>query len=190
MCAAEKLIYYPDSRPGIRRQKRGTGFSYIAPDGTRIDDNAERDRLNALAVPPAYDDVWICPLPHGHLQATGYDARARKQYRYHPLWTETQAETKFASLVEFGDALPHIRRQVRHDLQEDAGERTFALAAAVALIDRLSLRVGNPVYARENGTFGALTLKRRHLRLRNGKLQVAFREKAESGCDASLAIAR
>ncbi|MEZ5778648.1 MAG: DNA topoisomerase IB [Paracoccaceae bacterium] len=171
------LRYYPDTRPGIRRRRCGRGFTYVAPDGTLIRKGKERRRIEKLAVPPAYEDVWISPVANGHLLATGYDARQRKQYMYHPRWAATRAETKFASLVEFGAALPSIRLKVRRDLARKAGEREFALAAAVALIDRLSLRAGSPVYARENDTYGALTLQRRHLRFENGKLRVSFRSK-------------
>lgn len=153
------------------------GFSYHAPDGRCIKDKAERARLVKLAVPPAYERVWISPYDNGHLQATGFDARGRKQYRYHPLWSEAQAQEKYASLPEFAETLPRIRRRVRRDLKEELGERDFALAAAVAMIDRLSLRVGNQVYAETNRTYGTLTLKRRHLVLRDGKLQASFMAK-------------
>lgn len=162
------IVYYPDDRPGITRRRCGRGFRYLAPDGTSINDTAERKRLAALAVPPAYEDVWMCPLPHGHLLATGRDARNRKQYRYHPDWAAERARTKFELLPEFGRLLPRLRRRVRRDLSEDAGEKVFALASAVALIDRAAMRVGGDEYARENGSYGALTLKQRHVSL-NGK---------------------
>jgi len=128
-------------------------------------------------VPPAYGNVWICPFENGHLQATGYDVRGRKQYRYHPAWSAAQAETKFAGLAEFGAALPRLRRAIMRDLQGEVGAQRFALAAAVAMIDRLSLRVGNPEYTRTNGSFGTLTLKGQHVRLRDDKLEVSFRAK-------------
>lgn len=171
------LVYYPDDRPGISRQRRGRGFSYLAPDGTRIDDRAERKRLAALAVPPAYRDVWISPKPNGHLQATGRDERERKQYRYHPDWTAFRAETKFQSLEDFGRALPRIRARYRRSLSGDAGEQSFAIAAVVAMIDRLSIRVGHPEYAEENGTFGATTLKTRHLELGDDDLRISYQAK-------------
>ena len=177
MTAPSTLRYYPDSKPGIARRRCGRGFSYHAPDGRCIKDKAERARLVKLAVPPAYERVWISPYDNGHLQATGFDARGRKQYRYHPLWSEAQAQEKYASLPEFAETLPRIRRRVRRDLKEELGERDFALAAAVAMIDRLSLRVGNQVYAETNRTYGTLTLKRRHLVLRDGKLQASFMAK-------------
>jgi DNA topoisomerase I len=171
------LVYYPDSRPGIRRQRRGRGFSYIAPDGTRIDDKNERQRLTSLAVPPAYEDVWICPKPNGHLQATGLDTRQRKQYRYHPDWTEFRSELKFSDLADFGRALPAIRRRVSRDLTLEAGEQRFAIAAVVAMIDRLSLRIGHPEYAAENGTYGATTLTSRHIKLSGNDLHLSYRAK-------------
>lgn len=171
------LVYVTDDQPGITRQKRGRGFSYIAPDGTTIAGGVERQRLEALGVPPAYEDVWICPLHNGHLQATGRDVRKRKQYRYHMEWTAAQAETKFAGLVNFGDALPRIRRRVLRDLEGEAGEQSFALASAVALIDRTAMRVGHPDYARENGSYGALTLLGKHVRLDGNTIHLRFKAK-------------
>ncbi|WP_240793994.1 DNA topoisomerase IB [Pseudorhodobacter turbinis] len=147
-------------------------------------------RLKSLAVPPAYENVWISPHENGHLQATGVDARGRKQYRYHPVWTSLHAETKFSSLVDFAEALPRIRRKIRRDLSLQPGAERFALAAAVAMIDRLSLRVGNPTYARENGSYGAITLKQKHLRLRNGVLHVAFTGKGGKSVRRQLAEGR
>ena len=175
--AIPSLVYYPDSEPGIRRLRRGRGFSYVAPDGTRIDDAGERARIASLAVPPAYDDVWICPLRDGHLQATGVDARARKQYRYHPDWTAFRARDKFAHLAEFGAALPRIRRRVTADLKGEAGERSFALAAVVTLIDRLALRVGHPDYAAENGSYGATTLRMKHVKVGEDGIRLSFTAK-------------
>lgn len=175
--APDSLVYYPDSRPGISRRRCGRGFTYTAPDGTRIDDAAERARLKALAVPPAYERVWICPRANGHLQATGVDTRSRKQYRYHPDWTAFRAQSKYADLPAFGAALPAIRRRVAHDLNTEAGEESFALAAVIAMIDRLALRVGNSDYAAENGTYGATTLRSRHLRLKDGDLHLGYTSK-------------
>lgn len=171
------LIYVSDTDPGITRRRSGRGFTYTAPDGTTIARGAERRRIETLAVPPAYDDVWICSMPNGHIQATGRDARRRKQYRYHPSWSAAQAETKFDQLVSFGFALPKIRRRVERDLKNDPGDEEFALGAAVLLIDRMSLRVGHPAYSRANGSYGALTLRRRHLLIRNQKLQLSFTAK-------------
>ncbi|SFP97597.1 DNA topoisomerase-1 [Roseivivax halotolerans] len=172
------LVYFPDDRPGITRRKRGRGWSYTAPDGTLIADKKERARLDAMAVPPAYTDVWMCPDPLGHLQATGRDARARKQYRYHPDWTAFRARQKFDHLRAFGTALPSIRRRIQRNLRDgEAGDQSFAIAAILALLDRANLRVGNPDYARQNRTFGATTLRPRHLSLEGGKVHLTYRAK-------------
>ena len=171
------LTYYGDDRPGISRQRRGRGFTYKAPDGTTIARGEERARLEAMAVPPAYEDVWMTPLVNGHLLATGRDTRNRKQYRYHEKWSEAQAETKFASLVDFAHALPRLRRFVARDLDQQAGERSFALASAVTLIDRASLRVGNPDYTRENGSYGTLTLRSKHVKLDGNVIRLRYTAK-------------
>ncbi|ABD53195.1 DNA topoisomerase IB [Jannaschia sp. CCS1] len=157
------LIYYPDSQPGISRRRCGRGFSYRAPDGTTIADTDMRRRIDALAVPPAYNHVWISPRLNGHLQATGYDAATRKQYRYHPDWTRFRANRKFEDLPRFGHALPRLRAAIRTGLEAEPGSRDFVLAAVLGLIDRLSLRPGHPDYAEANGSFGATTLRSRHL---------------------------
>lgn len=175
--ASSDLIYYGDDRPGIARLRNGDHFTYRAADGTTIDRKTERARLDAMAVPPAYEDVWMSPLANGHLLATGRDARARKQYRYHEKWAAAQAETKFNGLVAFGHALPKLRRLVKRDLEEDAGERVFALASAVTLIDRASLRVGNADYSRENGSYGTVTLQNRHVKLDGNKISLRYTAK-------------
>ncbi|EKE44202.1 putative DNA topoisomerase I protein [Oceaniovalibus guishaninsula JLT2003] len=177
MAGPPDLIHYPDTRPGITRRRAGRGFSYIAPDGTRIDDAGERARLAALAVPPAYEDVWMCPLPRGHLQATGRDARARKQYRYHEDWTAFRARRKYDDLARFGTALPAIRRRIARDLNGAAGERDTAIAAILAMIDRLSLRIGNRDYTEENGSYGATTLRHRHLKLTDQGMKLDYKAK-------------
>jgi len=184
------LRYYPDTQPGIRRQRRGRGFSYLNTDGIRIMARPERARLKALAVPPAWEDVWISPLQDGHLVATGQDARGRKQYRYHPEWTALQAAQKFSHLPKFAEALPSIRRRIRRDLAEEPGEEAFAVAAAAAMIDRLSLRVGNPEYTRQNGSYGALTLKGRHVRLKDGHLHISYTGKGGKQIRRQLADSR
>ena len=170
------LVYYPDSYPGITRRRAGRGWSYIAPDGTRIAQRAERARLDALAVPPAYTDVWICPRVDGHLQATGRDAKGRKQYRYHESWTAYRARRKYADLPSFGTHLPTIRRRIRRDLRSDVGDRSFAIAAVLAMIDRLSLRVGHAENAK-HGAYGATTLRPRHVELTEESLRLDYRGK-------------
>lgn len=173
----DQLVLVSDTEPGIMRRRRGRGFSYTAPDGTTISRGPERQRIDALGIPPAYKDVWICSQHNGHLQATGRDARKRKQYRYHPVWTAAQSETKFEQLVSFGDALPAIRRRVDRDLAADPGDAEFALAAAVTLIDRTALRVGHPDYVQQNGSYGALTLRRRHVSLADDHIGLKFTAK-------------
>ncbi|MEI4484854.1 DNA topoisomerase IB [Frigidibacter sp. MR17.14] len=182
-----RLVYYPDSEPGIRRLRCGRGFRYLAADGTAIDDRAERARIAALAVPPAYDRVWICPRENGHLQATGFDARTRKQYRYHPDWTTLRAARKYDGLARFGAALPRIRRAIARDLRGEAGDEAFAVAAVLRMIDRLSLRVGTPAYAAENGSFGATTLRRRHLKLSGERLSLDYTAKGGKRVRAVIA---
>jgi DNA topoisomerase-1 len=169
-----RLVYYPDDRPGIARRRCGRGFSYVAADGTRIDDPGERRRLSALGVPPAYQDVWICLRPDGHLQATGRDVRQRKQYRYHPDWTAWRARQKFDGLAAFGAALPRLRRRVARDLDAGAGDRRFALAALIALLDRAAMRVGHPENVELHGSHGATTLQRRHMRFGEGEVRLSY----------------
>lgn len=168
------LTYYPDSRPGIRRLRRGRGFSYRAPDDTTIADADERKRIEALAIPPAYENVWICPKVNGHLQATGLDARARKQYRYHPDWSEYRASRKYDDLATFGEGLPRLRRRIRAGLKGDPGTMEFAVAALLRLLDRAALRIGTANYAETNGTYGATTLTRRHLRLSDDEIRLSY----------------
>lgn len=171
------LTYYPDNRPGISRRRSGRGFGYVDADGNRITDPEIRARISALAVPPAWERVWISPKPNGHLQATGFDQRGRKQYRYHQDWTDFRAQVKFEQLPAFGRLLPRIRQRIARDLRAEPGDQRFALAALVALIDRLGLRVGNRFYLDENGSYGATTLKRRHLRLDEDRIVLRYRAK-------------
>ncbi|MCK0119001.1 DNA topoisomerase IB [Loktanella sp. F6476L] len=171
------LVYVSDKDPGIARRKCGRGFSYVGPDGTTIARGPERKRIEALGIPPAYEDVWICTQINGHLQATGRDARSRKQYRYHPDWSAAQSQTKFDHLADFGEVLPKIRRRIARDVETDPGDVEFALAAAVMLIDRASLRVGNPDYTAQNGSYGALTLRRRHVSFDGEQIGLNFTAK-------------
>ena len=174
---AAGLRYYTDARPGIRRLRRGRGFSYIGPDGARIADRAELERIRRLAVPPAWTDVWISPHPASHLQATGRDARGRKQYRYHPEWRRVRDENKFGRLASFGAALPAIRRRVRRDLALDGLPRQKVLAAIVRLLETSLIRVGNEAYARNNDSYGLTTLLDRHVRAGPKTLRFRFRGK-------------
>lgn len=177
--SADALVYYPDTQPGYGRRRCGRGFTYLDLDGATLRDATTRAQLKALAVPPAYTDVWYCPDPLGHLQATGRDAKQRKQYIYHPLWTQTQAEAKFNGLAEFAACLPRLRRRLLRDLATQAGTRDYALAAAVTLIDRTAMRLGSPQYAEENGSYGALTLREKHIDVAGN--EIALRYDAKGG---------
>lgn len=161
--AAVGLRYASDDEPGIRRVRRGRGFSYVGPDGRPVSDRT-RARLEALAVPPAWTEVWLATDPRAHLQATGRDARGRKQYRYHDKWRSERDRDKFDRMAVFGAALGDIRAEVDGALRQRGLPRTKIVAAVVGLLDDTLVRVGNEVYSRENGTFGLTTLRRRHLR--------------------------
>ena len=172
------LVYVTDAEPGITRGRRGRGWGFTGPDGTRITDKAERGRILSLGIPPAWTKVWICPRADGHLQATGYDARGRKQYRYHPDWSNWRSERKFSRILDFGQALGRIRRRTARDLDHDeAGELEFALAALVTLIDRAGVRVGHPGYTAENRTYGATTLLKRHLDFEGDAIRLEYKAK-------------
>ncbi len=175
------LVYVSSDMPGIRRVRRGKHFGYLQPDGGWLKDLQTLDRIRRLAIPPAYVDVWICPLPHGHLQATGRDARGRKQYRYHADWRLSRDADKFERMVEFGRALPRIRRQVAQDLALRVGgkpQRASVLAALVRLLDTTLIRVGNEEYARTNGSFGLTTLRNHHAAVQGHTLKLRFKGKS------------
>ncbi|MEM8557513.1 MAG: DNA topoisomerase IB [Bacteroidota bacterium] len=155
------LVYVTDAQPGISRRRQGRGWSYRWPDGSLVD-GPHRDRAEALVIPPAYRDVWICTLDNGHLQATGRDAKGRKQYRYHPDWIAARQETKFNRLIPFGEALPGLRARVDDDLGRAGLPRDKVLALAVRLLDETLIRIGNPDYAQANGSYGLTTLRDRH----------------------------
>lgn len=172
------LRYVDDSMPGITRRRQGDAYAYFDPNRKRIRDPSEIARINALAIPPGYHDVWICPDPSGHIQATGRDDRQRKQYRYHTEWQAMRQATKYAQLAEFGRALPRIRRTVQADLS--ARELTLRKMAAVVvrLLDTTLIRVGNQTYARQNKSFGLTTLRRRHVTLTQNSVRLRFRGKS------------
>lgn len=171
------LVYVSDSEPGIRRQRAGRSFCYRLPDGALVRDAALKARISALGLPPAYENVWICVQDNGHLQATGYDARGRKQYRYHADWQALKSGDKFGQLIAFGRALPKLRRAVRRDLDGAAGTVDTMLAAITVLLDEAQLRVGNRTYAQENKTYGATTLLKRHVSLTDGHVELRFTAK-------------
>jgi DNA topoisomerase-1 len=175
---AAGLRYVSDTMPGIRRKRVGKHFSYVGRDGKPIRDKEELERIRALGIPPAWTDVWICPNPRGHIQATGRDAKGRKQYRYHPEWRRIRDETKYDRMVAFGEALPHIRKRVAQDLALPGMPREKVLAAVVRLLDMTSLRIGNEEYARENSSFGLTTLRNDHVDIEGASIHIHFRGKA------------
>lgn len=172
------LIYVSDNEPGFRRRRAGKGFSYHTPENHRLAALGELQRIASLAIPPAYRDVWICMQPRGHLQATGRDARGRKQYRYHQQWRAIRDGAKFERMAEFGDALPKLRRRLRADLALPGLPRDKVLAVVVTLLDSTRVRVGNAAYARDNKSFGLTTLRNRHVSfIRAGRALLNFRGK-------------
>ncbi len=171
---AAGLRYVTDSEPGIRRRRCGKGFSYRDPDGTTIRDPEVRARLNGLAIPPAWTDVWICPDPRGHLQATGRDDRNRKQYVYHPAWRDVRDRRKYARTVLFGEALPRIRERAAADLRKRSLTRDKVLATIIRLLETTTIRVGNDEYARKNGSYGLTTLRDRHVKPDGRALRFEF----------------
>ncbi len=168
------LRHSSDAEPGITRKRMGRYWAYYDPEGNRITDRDEIDRLNALGLPPAYEKAWFCADPDGHLQATGIDARGRKQYRYHADFRAKRESAKYEGLLEFGKALPRLRRRVDQDLRKRELSREAVLAAVVRLLDTEHIRVGNEEYARSNKSFGATTLRRRHLRRTGHGLLMRF----------------
>jgi DNA topoisomerase I len=175
---AAGLRYVTDSAPGIRREPtRGGGFRYVGVDGKVIRRATDIKRITRLAVPPAWTDVWICPVVNGHIQATGRDARGRKQYRYHETWRAARDATKYERIVTFGEALPRIRARVDDDLRSPDLGRERVLATIVRLLDTTYIRVGNEEYARENRSFGLTTMHGRHVEVDGSKLRFHFRGK-------------
>ena len=180
------LRYVTDGVAGIRRWRAGKGWVFRAPDGTPVTNPRQRQRIKALAIPPAWTDVWISPDPDGHVQATARDARGRKQYRYHPAYRAARDRSKFRRVLEFSEVLPEIRERVEHDLRARDLTRRQILATVVRLLDKTLIRVGNDEYARENRSFGLTTLRGRHVRVRGASLRFSFRGK--SGINHTVAI--
>jgi DNA topoisomerase I len=172
------LRYVSDEQPGFSRQCEGEEFEYFDTKGKPIRDEQRLLRIKRLAIPPAWSDVWICPSPNGHIQATGRDARRRKQYRYHERWREIRDENKYDRLVNFGKALPKIRRRLEKDLARSGLPREKVLATIVQLLERSFIRVGNEEYARENKSFGLTTMQDRHVNVQGSKLRFRFRGKS------------
>ena len=180
------LVYVSDSEPGISRRRSGKGFSYRAPDGSAVRDQATLQRIRALAIPPAYTEVWICRSARGHLQATGRDARKRKQYRYHAQWSAVRGDGKFDRIVAFGRALPKLRRALRRDLALAGYPREKVLAIVVSVMAETLMRVGNTGYARDNRSFGLTTLRNRHAEFVRGRARLRF--KGKGGLDNDVAL--
>ena len=184
---AAGLRYVTDATPGIRRQRRGRGFTYIDPDGRTVTDPAVLERIRKLVVPPAWTDVWICAQEEGHLQVTARDARGRKQYRYHARYREVRDETKFGRMIAFSEILHLIRERVERDIALPELSRDKVLATVVWLLERTLIRVGSDEYARANKSFGLTTLRRRHVAVSGTKLRFEFRGK--SGVEHSVTVA-
>ncbi len=180
------LIYTSDDEPGIRRVRRGKGFEYVGPGGERITDPATLDRIRALVIPPAWRHVWITTRPRGHLQATGRDARGRKQPRYHDRWRETRDANKFDRLADFGRILPRIRARVARDLRRDGLPKEKVVAAVVRLLETTFARVGNEEYAKQNRSYGLTTLRDRHVKVEGSTVRFVFRGK--SGVEVSVGV--
>jgi DNA topoisomerase-1 len=175
---AADLRYVSDEEPGVRRVRSGKGFRYVGPDGQPVRDPDTLRRIRSLALPPAWRDVWICTRPDGHLQATGRDARGRKQYRYHPRWRAVRDETKYERLLAFGQALPGLRDRVDADLALPGLPRAKVLATVVRLLEVTLIRVGNEEYARDNHSYGLTTLRDHHADFRGDRVRFRFRGKS------------
>ena len=184
------LRYVSDTAPGIRRRRAGRGFTYIGPDGKGVKDRVVLERIRGLAIPPAWTDVWICTSRLGHLQATGRDARGRKQYRYHPDWHAHRDEAKYDRVIAFGRALPRIRKRVDRDLRRQGVPKERVLAAIVRLLERTRVRVGNEEYARENRSFGLTTMLGRHAQVGSTRIRFRFRGKGGKANEVEISDAR
>jgi DNA topoisomerase-1 len=182
-----RLTYVSDEVSGIRRRRAGSGFVYLDRRGHRVSNGTTLARIRALAVPPAWTNVWICPTPAGHLQATGRDARGRKQYRYHDEWRALRDRMKYDHVLRLAEHLPAIRARVERDLRRRGLSRDTLLAAVVRLLDRSLIRVGNDEYLRENGSFGLTTLRERHVAIRGDTIRFRFRGK--SGAHHTVEVA-
>jgi DNA topoisomerase-1 len=183
---AAGLRYVSDDEPGIQRRKSGKGFSYRGPDGAVVRDKSTLERINSLAIPPAYRDVWICARANGHIQATGIDERGRKQYRYHPKWREVRDEAKYARMMAFGQALPLIRERAEADLKKAGMPREKVLAGLVQLLEKTAIRVGNEEYARANKSYGLTTMRNKHASIEGAQVRFKFKGKSGKSHDIDL----
>lgn len=187
---AAGLRYVTDTAPGIRRRRSGRGFAYLDADGNPIRDRHALRRIRALVIPPAWNDVWICPLPSGHIQASARDAKGRKQYRYHARWREVRDENKYDRMIAFGEALPALRERADGDLAQAGFPRTKLLATVLRLLELTLIRVGNEEYARDNESFGLTTLRDRHVRVSGATLRFRFRGKSGKVHDVEVSDRR
>ncbi|WP_338872043.1 DNA topoisomerase IB [Spirosoma sp. SC4-14] len=174
---AARLVYVTDSMPGISRRPMGDHFTYFDAKGSLIDDPETLRRIQKMALPPAWENVWISPKPNGHLQATGIDTRQRKQYRYHVKWNAIRSETKFFRLVAFGKALPKLRKRLSSDLKQRTLSREKVVAIALSVMEQTLIRIGNAAYEKEYGSYGLTTLKNRHVKLAGNEIRFSFKGK-------------
>lgn len=174
----KSLKYVLDNTKGFTRQKRGHGFVYLDEKMNVIKNKKHLARIKALVIPPAWQKVWICPLAEGHLQATGYDVRGRKQYRYHADWNKHRNENKFSRLVAFANKLPEIRKSIRRDLNSEGMSKAKVLSAVVRIMDMTMIRIGNDEYAKQNGSYGLTTILNRHAKIRKSKVNFQFKGKS------------
>jgi DNA topoisomerase-1 len=183
---AARLRYVTDEKAGISREKYRESFRYLDADGKQINDEDELERIQALGIPPAWTDVWICPYPNGHIQATGRDAKGRKQYRYHARWTDRRNLLKFSRMIAFGETLPDMRKQVEKDLKLSGLAREKVLATIVELLDTTRIRIGNQEYAKSNQSYGLTTMRDKHVEVSGSTLKFHFRGK--SGKDHTVDV--
>jgi DNA topoisomerase-1 len=172
------LRYVSDEMPGIKRRRAGKGFSYVDANGQAVKDESTLARIKHLAIPPAYQNVWICAFPNGHIQATGFDERGRKQYRYHERWRAARDENKYQKMIAFGKALPKIRRVTNRDLKKPGLPREKVLAAIVQLLEKTRIRVGNEQYAKTNKSYGLTTMRNRHAQVHGARVTFDFKGKS------------
>jgi DNA topoisomerase-1 len=184
--SAVALKYVNDETPGIRRKRAGSGFNYVAADGKRVRDEATLSRIKSLVIPPAWTEVWICPSADGHLQATGRDAKGRKQYRYHPRFRQVREQTKYQRMIQFARTLPKIRRRVNRDLRQPGLSREKVLATVVKLLETTLIRVGNDEYAKSNHSFGLTTLQDKHAKIKGSTIHFVFKGKSGVSHDIDL----
>ena len=181
------LRYVDDRHPGLRRERTGSGFAYFDTHGKAITDEDELARIRSLAIPPAYEDVWICPYPHGHVQATARDAKGRKQYRYHKRWREVRDASKYESTIAFAHALPRLRERVETDFAKADMSVDKVLATVVRMLETTHIRIGNETYARDNKSYGLTTLRARHVKV-EGERRVRLKFRGKSGVEHAVTI--